>query len=171
MKEYVKVVQQWWICIEFEVIVDELVLMIDGLIGEDFEWFIGIVVLFMVLFVLYEVWIMFDQYWLLVLYVLIEFGVCIGIFLFVDNLKEVGVDCIVNCLVVYDWFWKVVIVVDFGFLICVDVVLVKGEFFGGVIVFGVQVFFDVVVVCLVVLCCVEFVCLCLVVGKNIVECM
>jgi type III pantothenate kinase len=150
---------------------DELVLTLDGLIGDDSDRLTGAAALSTVPSVLHEVRLMLDLYWPSLPHVLIEPGVRTGIPLLVDNPKEVGADRIVNCLAAFEKYGTAAIVIDFGSSICVDVVSAKGEFLGGAIAPGVQLSSDAAAARSAALRRVELARPRSVVGKNTVECM
>jgi type III pantothenate kinase len=70
-------------------------------------------------------------------------GVKTGLVLQIDNPKEVGADRIVNSVAAIEEYPGALIVLDFGTATTFDVVTAKGEWRGGVIVPGVQLWADV----------------------------
>lgn len=70
-------------------------------------------------------------------------GIKMGLNIKIENLKEVGLDRIVNVVVVNEFYGGFVVIIDFGMVIIFCVFLRKLEYLGGVIVLGIKILVEV----------------------------
>lgn len=123
---------------EYGVLIYNLFYMLDILIC-DIE---GVIILLVVFLFVYVMEMMCEKYVGKKL-MIVGFGIKIGLNLRYENLCEVGVDCIVNVVVVVEKYGGLFVVVDFGIVMIFDCIDEKGNYFGGVIVLGIYIVIEV----------------------------
>jgi type III pantothenate kinase len=120
---------------------DEWAVLLGGLLAGDAP-VDGVAVCSAVPSVLHELRDVVARYYADVPGVVVEPGVKTGLPVLVDNPREVGTDRIINALAASQLFGGPAIVVDFGTATTFDVVSARGEYVGGAIAPGIDIYLE-----------------------------